>query len=143
MAVQIDTKFEGRLTCASKNDVRNLLNFHQSTWKPQNWDFDGIFFFVQSWKCMSLKFIGELCVMTVKSDAKIEEESTCQFKIDINLLEFEEFWPEHSKISKSICLTKVYNVWTKKVQRSLLFGGTCAFKNYMKNLANSRSQAEK
>ena len=40
---------------------------------------------------MSLKFIGELCVMTVKSDAKIEEESTCQFKIDISLLEFEEF----------------------------------------------------
>ena len=31
---------------------------------------------------MSIKFTGELCVMTMKNDAKIEEELTCQFKID-------------------------------------------------------------
>ena len=41
MALKIDTKFEGKLTCASKNDMRNLPNFHQSTWKSQNWDLDG------------------------------------------------------------------------------------------------------
>ena len=40
--VKIDTKFEGKLTCGSKNDMSNLSNFHQSTWKSQNWDFDGI-----------------------------------------------------------------------------------------------------
>ena len=32
---------------------------------------------------MSLKFTGELCVMTVKTDAKFEEELTSQFKIDM------------------------------------------------------------
>ena len=42
MALKIDAKFEGKLTCAFKNDMRNLANFHQSTWKSQNWDFDGI-----------------------------------------------------------------------------------------------------
>ena len=31
---------------------------------------------------MSL-FTGELCVMTMKNDAKFEEELTCQFKIDV------------------------------------------------------------
>ena len=31
---------------------------------------------------MSLKFTGELCVMTMKNDTKFEEELTCQFKID-------------------------------------------------------------
>ena len=31
---------------------------------------------------MSLKFKGELCVMLMKNDAKIEEELTFQFKID-------------------------------------------------------------
>ena len=31
MTFKIDTKFEGKLTCASKNDMRNLANFHQST----------------------------------------------------------------------------------------------------------------
>ena len=34
---------------------------------------------------MSLKFTGEFCVITVKNDAKIEEELTRQFKIDRNL----------------------------------------------------------
>ena len=38
---------------------------------------------------MSLKFTGELCVMTMKNDAKINEELTCQFKIDMrNLTNF-------------------------------------------------------
>ena len=32
---------------------------------------------------MSLKFTGEFCVTTVKNDAQIEEELTCQFKIDM------------------------------------------------------------
>ena len=30
MTLKIDAKFEGKLTCASKNDMRNLANFHQS-----------------------------------------------------------------------------------------------------------------
>ena len=35
---------------------------------------------------MSLKFTGEFCVMTMKNDAKFEEELTCQFKIDMRNL---------------------------------------------------------
>ena len=38
--------------------------------------------FVQSRKCMSLKFSKELCVMTMKNDARTEEELTRRFKID-------------------------------------------------------------
>ena len=38
---------------------------------------------------MSLKFLGEFCVMTIKSDAKSEEELSGHFKIDIrNLTKF-------------------------------------------------------
>ena len=29
----VDAKFEGKLTCAFKNDMRNLANFHQSTFE--------------------------------------------------------------------------------------------------------------
>ena len=36
---------------------------------------------------MSLKFSEELCVMTIKNDAKVEEELTCRFKIDMGNLE--------------------------------------------------------
>ena len=42
MVLKIDTKFERKLTCASKNDMRKLVSFHQSTWKSQNWELDGI-----------------------------------------------------------------------------------------------------
>ena len=39
---------------------------------------------------MSLKFTGELCVMTMKNNAKLEEELTCQFKIAMrNLTNFD------------------------------------------------------
>ena len=39
---------------------------------------------------MSLNFTGELCVMTMKNDAKFEKELTCRFEIDMsNLTNFE------------------------------------------------------
>ena len=80
MALNIDAKFEGKLTCAFKNDMRNSANFHQSTFENLKigtlWDP-----FIQSRKCTSLKFTGELCVMTVKNDAKFEEELTVSSKL--------------------------------------------------------------
>ena len=47
--------------------------------------------------------------MTMKNDAKIEEELTCQFKIDMrNLTNFD---PSTQKSQKfALPLTKVYNV---------------------------------
>ena len=39
---------------------------------------------------MSLKFTGGLCVTAMKNDAKIEEQFTCQFNIDMrNLTNFD------------------------------------------------------
>ena len=35
---------------------------------------------------MSLKFTEEVCVMTMKNDAKFEEKLTCRFKIDMRNL---------------------------------------------------------
>ena len=46
--------------------------------------------FIQSRKCMSLNFTGDLCVIRMKNDAKFEEDLTRQFKIDIrNLTNFD------------------------------------------------------
>ena len=42
MTLKGDAKFEEKLTCGLENDMRNMANFHQSTSKSQNWDFDGI-----------------------------------------------------------------------------------------------------
>ena len=49
---------------------------------------------------MSLKFTGEICVMTMKNDTKFEEELNCQFKIDNkNLTNFD---PSNRKSQKFI-----------------------------------------
>ena len=51
---------------------------------------------------MSLKFTGEFCVKIMKNDAKREEESTCQFKIDMrNLTNFEPSTPKSQKFALS------------------------------------------
>ena len=42
MTLKSDAKFEEKLTCCLENDMSNLANFHQSTRKCQNWNFDKI-----------------------------------------------------------------------------------------------------
>ena len=89
MALNIDTTFEGKLTCAFKNDMRNLANFHRNMLESLKIGTLWVLF-IHSTKCMSLKFRGEICVKTLKNAAKREEESTCQFKIDMrNLTNFD------------------------------------------------------
>ena len=56
--------------------------------------------FVQSWKCISLKFTEEECVMTMKNDAKFEEELTCQLKIDMrNFTNFDSSTQKSQKLA--------------------------------------------
>ena len=51
---------------------------------------------------MSLKFTGELCVMTVMNDAKIEENLTSQFKTDMkNLTNFDPSTQKYQKFALS------------------------------------------
>ena len=50
--------------------------------------------FIQSRKCISLKFTGEFFVMTMKKDAKLEGELTCRFKIDMCAL-MGSFWSKY------------------------------------------------
>ena len=56
--------------------------------------------FVQSRKGMTLKFAEELCVMTMKNNAKFEEELTCHFKTDMrNLTNFDSSTRKSKKIA--------------------------------------------
>ena len=75
VALNIDATFEGKLTCAFKNDMRNVANFHQSIFGSLKLELScGPF--IQNKKSTSLKFTGEFYVMTVKKDAKFEVELT-------------------------------------------------------------------
>ena len=40
MTLKGDTKFKGKLTYGFKNGIRNFVNFHASSWKSENLDFD-------------------------------------------------------------------------------------------------------
>ena len=42
MILKLHAKFEEKLTRRLENNMRNLTNVHQNTWKFKNWDFDGI-----------------------------------------------------------------------------------------------------
>ena len=42
MTLKSHIKFEEKLTCDLENDMKNLANFNQNTWKCQSSDFDGI-----------------------------------------------------------------------------------------------------
>ena len=56
---------------------------------------------ILSSKSVSLNFTKELCVMTMKNDAKFGGELTCRFKIDMRNW---QFWLEQLKISKIFTL---------------------------------------
>ena len=88
MVLKNDAKSEEKLTCAFKNDMRNLAIFTRALESLKI----GIlwYIFIQSIKYMTLKFTGELCVMTMKNDGKFKQELTFQFKIDKgNLTKFD------------------------------------------------------
>ena len=61
MALNIDATFEGKLTYAFKNDMRNLANFHQSMFESLKiGTFMGSFY--PKWKIYELKiYRGVLC----------------------------------------------------------------------------------
>ena len=70
------------MTCAFKNDIRNLANF------LANFGKFGLSLgpFIQSRKFMSLKFTGDLYVMTMKNDVKFDQKFMGQFKTDLRNL---------------------------------------------------------
>ena len=121
MTLKTDAKFEEKPTCELENDKRNLAIF-----LPEHSKFSkfGLWWepFIQSRKCMSLKFTEETeksCIMTMKNDAKSEDELICRFKTDRrNLTNFD---PSTQKLKylhlKWLRLNKVC-VWAEKVQRS-------------------------
>ena len=86
MALNINAKFEGKVTCA----FVLLCKFHLNTFESLK-ILTLMDPFIQSRKCMSLKLAGELCVMTMKNDAKFEKELTRQFKTNMrNLTNFDK-----------------------------------------------------
>ena len=92
MTLKNDAKFEEKLTLGSKNDMRKLVNFKASCGKSENLHFVVLLLLYYEYimiLCLSQKSAEELCVTTLRIDAKFEEELTCALKNDMgNLVDF-------------------------------------------------------
>ena len=111
--------FEEKLTSGLQQDKRNLSNVHQSTSKLELW-WDP---FVQSRKGITLKFKDKLYVMTMKNNAKFEEELTFHFKSDMrNLSNFDSSTQKSKKMLFNWLLWPKYIMFElRKVQRSYVW----------------------
>ena len=63
-----------KLTYGLENNMSNLANVQQSTRKSQNWDRYWVPLSKVENVYLSLKFTGELCVMTMKNDTKLKRD---------------------------------------------------------------------
>ena len=120
MALNIDAKFERKLTFAFKNDRRNLGNFHQKVSKLGLW-WDS---FIQAKYELKI-YRGVICHGN-KKRCKIGRGFDLPFQ---NWHEdFDELLPEHYKISKNCalmdCLWPKYIMFELKKYRGVIFDGT-------------------
>ena len=74
------------------------------------------------WKYIkfSRKSTGELCIITLNSDATFDEKLICCFKNDKNLVYFDLSPWKSPKFALWFLLCEVYNVWLKKYRVVIL-----------------------
>ena len=90
-------QFWRKLTCGLKKRLEKFAKFSLEHLRVSKFGWDP---FVQSRKVMTLKFAEELCVMTMKNNAKFEEKLTCHFKTDIrNSTNFDSSTRKSKKIA--------------------------------------------
>ena len=133
MTLKNDAKFEEKLTCSLENDMRNLANFYQSTWKCQSWEFDGILLskVENAWA----KNLQRIHILTLKND-----ENSKRNWLVISKLTW-AIWRFLTRALKSLknlhciglLMTKVCNVWGEKVQKSYLTWDLRMIQNMKKN----------
>ena len=140
------TKFERKLTCGLKNDIRNLVNFHASSGKSKNLHL--------ACKDLDEKIYGRVMFHFNKEWCKVWRKTDCWFQNWHEKLG--KFSLNHSKIQKfhfdGLYFSKLYEVWAKKY-RGVMFHWTvmqnfnrpwpCGFKNVMRNSVNYHLRALK
>ena len=70
MTLKSDAKFNEKLTCSFKHDIRNLVNFHPTTQKSEN--FTSMGYFCPKYMRFELKNTEKVSFMTQDNDAKFE-----------------------------------------------------------------------
>ena len=86
MTRKSDAKFNRKLTCGLKIEIRNLFNFHAIIRKSERFHFHGLLL-SKAYKVLD-ENAEELYPMTWKTDEKLEKKLTLGSKNDRNLANF-------------------------------------------------------
>ena len=114
--------------------MRNLANFHQSTWKSQNWDFDRILLSkVENVWAENLQ--GSYVSWQLKMMQKSKRNWLVNSKLTWGIWRSLTRALENLKNVHFNCLplTKVYNVWAKKVEGSYVWWHWMLMENLKEN----------
>ena len=127
----------------------NLVKFHLSSQKSEIFHCGGLLLEKSNKVSAKTVYTEYLSPIALKSDAKFKRKTDMWFQIWHE--EFGEFSPNYLKVRKlyfdGLFLSKVYEVWAKKIQRSYLSWHwtvmqnlnkpwPCGFKNGMRNWVN-------
>ena len=134
MTLKSDAKFEEKLTCCLENDMRNLANFHQSTRKYQNWNFDGIL--LLKVETYDSKIYREVVSWQWRMIQKLKKNWLVVLKLTWGT---SQIWTQALKSLKNfyfnwLLVTKSNIVWATKVQRSYLSWQLKRYTNFEEKL---------
>ena len=121
MTLKGDAKFKGNLSCGLKNDIRNLVNFHVSSWKPENLHFDG-FLLSKAYKVLDEKVQKNYLSWHLWVMQSLKKNGLLFAKMTItNLINFNTSSGKSENLHFNVLLlSTAYKVSAKKVQQSFL-----------------------
>ena len=121
MTLKGDAKFKGKLTCGLKNNLRNLLNFHASSWKSGNLHFDGLLL-SKAYKDLDEKVQKSYVSWHWRVMQSLKKKLTLDSKNDMrNLVNFNLSSGKSENLHFGVLLLSIaYKVSAKKVQKNYL-----------------------
>ena len=121
MTLKGDAKFIGNLACGLKNDIRNLVNFHVSSWKPEKLDFDG-FLLSKAYKALDEKVQRNYLSWHLWVMQSLKKNELLFAKMTItNLINFNTSSGKSENLHFDVLLlSTAYKVSAKKVQQNYL-----------------------
>ena len=121
MTLKSDTKYKGKLTRVLKNDIRNLVNFHASSWKSKNLHFNR-FLLSEAYKILNEKVKKNYLSWNWWVKQSLKSFSSLVAKNDItNLVNFNMSSGKSGNLHFAMLLLLIpCKVSAKKVQKSHL-----------------------
>ena len=144
MTLKRDAMFKEKLTGGLKNDTRNLVNFHVSSRKSKNLHFDGLLLSI-AYKVSAKKVQKSYLSWHWRVIQTLKKSLTFCLKNDTrNLANFNASSGKSENLRfDGLLLSKVCNVWAKKIQRCCVVKTELWFQNDIRNLVNFHTSSWK